>query len=93
MKIICNNLKSKIIIRVEDNGRNILSINDELMIISETGVDILKFLNDEMTSEQIINNLTEIYNADFNTIEADYYDFVEQMINIGIIDGERVFTN
>lgn len=55
-------------------------------VVNQTGLFILKKLREGLSEEEIIKSLTEEFEVDENTARRDFYDFLEQLRILGILD-------
>ncbi|HIC09686.1 MAG TPA: HPr-rel-A system PqqD family peptide chaperone [Aquificales bacterium] len=55
-------------------------------VVNQTGLFILKKLREGLSEEEIIRALTEEFEVDENTARRDFYDFLEQLRILGILE-------
>ena len=55
-------------------------------VVNPTGLFILKKLREGMDEDGVIKALTEEFEVDEDTARRDFYDFIEQLRILGIID-------
>ena len=55
-------------------------------VVNPTGLFILKKLREGMDEEGVIRALTEEFEVDGDTARRDFYDFIEQLRILGLID-------
>ena len=48
-------------------------------VVNQTGLFILKKLREGLSEEEVIKALTEEFEVDENTARRDFYDFLEQL--------------
>jgi PqqD family protein of HPr-rel-A system len=55
-------------------------------VVNQTGLFILKKLREGLSEEEVIKALTEEFEVDENTARRDFYDFLEQLRILELID-------
>lgn len=55
-------------------------------VLNQTGLFILKKLREGLLEEEVIKSLTEEFEVDENTARRDFYDFLEQLRILGLLD-------
>ncbi len=73
-------------IAVSDSGFVFNSTTGESFSVNPIGVEIIELLKQDLTIEQINNNLLEKYNADIVTIDKDVNDFISLLEQYSLID-------
>lgn len=74
-------LGSKVLINLSDEANAIIKLND-------TSFDIYNLLSQNKTKEEILNYLIKEYDIDINTLEKDYDELINDLINKGILVNE-----
>lgn len=57
-----------------------------MLRLNETAADILDFLIEETTEEEIVNELLKIYEGDRDEIAAYVHEYIGTLIEAGIIE-------
>jgi len=55
-------------------------------VVNQTGLFILKKLREGLSEEEVIKALTKEFEVDENTARRDFYDFLEQLRILELID-------
>jgi len=58
-------------------------------VLNQTGLFIIKKLREGLSEEEVIKALTEEFEVDENTARRDFYDFVEQLRILGLLETAR----
>jgi hypothetical protein len=65
----------------------ILNLRGRLLhMLNETGVFIWNRLNDNVSEEDILKEISDRYDIDIETAKKDYRDFIKQMLDANILD-------
>ncbi len=73
-------------IAVSDSGFVFNSTTGESFSVNPIGVEIIELLKQDLTIEQVNQNLLERYNADIVTIDKDVSDFISLLEQYSLID-------
>lgn len=73
-------------IAVSDSGFVFNSTTGESFSVNPIGVEIIELLKQDLSIEQINQNLLERYNADIVTIDKDVNDFINLLEQYSLID-------
>lgn len=65
-------------------GKTVLEFNG-LVTVNEVGVSLWKMLQNEVTFEDLVNGILEEYDVDEETAREDIRDFLDRMIESGIL--------
>ncbi len=76
---------------ISENGLIFNPHNGESFKINQIGIEILKMMNKNTEYEEIINFLIKKYDEEKNTIEKDFYDFINCLSRYQLIDEKRSF--
>lgn len=81
-----NLYKRNIIYRVRTiNNRNILFGDDQCFELNELALMVWNNLNGKYTINELVNNISEQYDSDKESINKDVSDFIAEMIKINAI--------
>jgi len=58
-------------------------------VLNQTGLFIVKKLREGLSEEEVIKALTEEFEVDETTARRDFYDFVEQLRILGLLETAR----
>jgi hypothetical protein len=70
---------------VSDTGFLFLPSTGETFTLSSMGIVIFKMLQQRFSSEEILNNLFNEYDADKPSLERDFDDFIFQLKKYSLI--------
>ena len=79
-------MKIKRNIAVSDSGFVFNPLTGDSFSTNPIGSEIIKMMKDNKTDLEIKNHIFEKYQTDYSTIEKDYYDFVNLLINFKLTD-------
>ncbi len=57
-------------------------------VLNQTGLFIVKKLREGLSEEEIISELLKEFEVDEETARRDFYDFMEQLRILGLIDNK-----
>ena len=66
-------------------GKTVLTFNG-LITVNEVGADLWKMLQSEVTFDDLLNGILEIYDVDEETAREDIQEFLDTLIKGGILD-------
>lgn len=55
-------------------------------VFNETGAFFMESIQAGLSSEKILEKVTDIYEIDYEIAKADLQEFTEQLINLGLIN-------
>jgi hypothetical protein len=73
-------------IAISDTGFVFNPLNGESFSVNPIGVEIVNFLKEDKSFEEIMKAILVKYSVDEATIEKDYYDFVGILKHHNLID-------
>ena len=76
---------------ISENGLIYNPLNGDSFKTNQIGVEILKLLQKNTDSEDIINILISRYSEERNTIEKDFFDFINCLNRYQLIDENKSF--
>lgn len=79
-------MKIKRNIAISDSGFVFNPLTGDSFSANPIGSEIIKMMKDNKTDLEIKNHIFEKYQTDYSTIEKDYYDFVNLLINFKLTD-------
>ncbi len=82
-KVVPRKIKDKLIIVPIEDG--VANFNDAMFSFNETGTKIWECIEQKKSLEEIINTLTETYNADTDTIQQGVLRLINTLLDKGII--------
>ena len=68
-------------------GKTVLEFNG-LITVNEVGVSIWKMLQEEVTFDQIVQNILEEYDVEESVAREDIREFLDTLITGGILTGD-----
>lgn len=71
---------------VSDTGFLFMPTSGETYILNPTGQYFFKLLREKKTVEDVVNIFLEEYDADRQTLEKDFDDFLSQLKNYQLIE-------
>lgn len=66
-------------------GKTVLTFNG-LITVNEVGADLWKMLQSEVTFDDLLNGILETYDVDEETAREDIQEFLDSLIEGGILD-------
>ncbi|HIZ13068.1 MAG TPA: PqqD family protein [Candidatus Mediterraneibacter stercorigallinarum] len=66
-------------------GKTVLTFNG-LITVNEVGADLWKMLQSEVTFDDLLNGILETYDVDEETAREDIQEFLDTLIEGGILD-------
>lgn len=66
-------------------GKTVLSFNG-LITVNEVGADLWKMLQEEVSFEDLLHGILDIYDVDEGTAREDIQEFLDTLIEGGILD-------
>ena len=66
-------------------GKTVLSFNG-LITVNEVGADLWKMLQSEVTFDDLVRGILDIYDVDETTAREDIQEFLDTLIRGGILD-------
>lgn len=66
-------------------GKTVLTFNG-LITVNEVGVDLWKMLQSEVTFNDLLRGILEMYDVDEETAKEDIQEFLDTLIEGGILD-------
>lgn len=66
-------------------GKTVLTFNG-LITVNEVGADLWKMLQSEVTFDDLLKGILEIYDVDEETAREDIQEFLDTLIEGGILD-------
>lgn len=79
-------MKIKRNIAISDSGFVFNPLTGDSYSANPIGCDIIKMMKENKSDLEIKNHIFEKYQTDYSTIEKDYYDFVNLLINYKLTD-------
>jgi hypothetical protein len=76
-------------IAISDTGFVFNPLNGESFSVNPIGVEIVNFLKDEKSFEEISKGMLAKYNVDETTFEKDYFDFVNILKHHNLIENDE----
>jgi len=73
-------------VAVSEAGLLFNPVTGESFSVNPIGVEILKFIREDQSVEQISNTILEKYNTDRANFEKDYHDFIGILYNHNLIE-------
>jgi len=73
-------------VAVSEAGLLFNPVTGESFSVNPIGVEILKFIREDQSVEQISNSILEKYNTDRANFEKDYHDFIGILYNHNLIE-------
>ena len=74
-------LDSDILINIKDDFNGVIKLN-------KTSKDIIDGINNNLSVDEIINNLKDKYDVDSNELDKDVHKFIDELISKGILINE-----
>lgn len=93
MKLRISNLRRPFILRIDDNDNGIISFNGHLIEINSTTIEIIQYLNDGMTFDDIVSTIMSSYNAEKEEIESDVVGILDELKRYGILDDDSIIRS
>ena len=69
-------------------GKTVLTFNG-LVTVNEVGADLWKMLQSEVTFDDLLNGILEIYDVDEGTAREDIQEFLDTLVEGGILDDPK----
>ena len=66
-------------------GKTVLSFNG-LITVNEVGADLWKMLQSEVTFEDLVQGILDIYDVDEETAKEDIQEFLDTLVEGGILE-------
>ena len=66
-------------------GKTVLSFNG-LITVNEVGADLWKMLQSEVSFDDLVQGILDIYDVDETTAREDIQEFLDTLIRRGILD-------
>ena len=85
-------LKSEFVLRKFSDKFIAVSVNDSaddnnvLISMNSSGAFVFELLQNEITYDEVINRLTDKYDIDISTANADFDEFLENVRKAGMLD-------
>lgn len=73
-------------IAVSDNGFMFIPTTGETFTLNQIAKDFINLIKQGKDFQSTLNNFSEKYEVDKNTIEKDFHDFVNQLKNYKILE-------
>lgn len=67
-------------------GKTVLTFNG-LITVNEVGADLWKMLQSDVTFDDLLHGVLETYDVDEETAREDIQEFLDTLVNGGILDG------
>ena len=67
-------------------GKTVLTFN-VLITVNEVGADLWKMLQSDVTFDDLLHGVLETYDVDEETAREDIQEFLDTLVNGGILDG------
>lgn len=67
-------------------GKTVLTFNG-LITVNEVGADLWKMLQSDVTFDDLLHGILETYDVDEETAREDIQEFLDTLVNGGILDG------
>lgn len=68
-------------------GKTVLTFNG-LITVNEVGADLWKMLQSEVTFEDLLRGILDIYEVDEETAKEDIQEFLDTLVEGGILEKE-----
>lgn len=72
-------------IAVSESGFLFTPSTGETFTLNETGYEIFKLLQQRLSEKEIIEKVTELFDAEYFEIEKDLFDFIQQLKKLNIV--------
>lgn len=67
-------------------GKTVLSFNG-LITVNEVGADLWKMLQSEVSFDDLVQGILDIYDVDETTAREDIQEFLDTLVQGGILEG------
>lgn len=86
MKIKIDKLEKPFILRIEENGEGIISLDGGVFSLNELSVKIILGLNENKNYDTLVSEICSEYNVDKNEVIDDVKNFIYSLVDAGIIN-------
>ena len=86
MKIKVDKFNRKFVVRVENDGSGLLAYKGTILRMNEISIEMLSLIQNGYTPFEISLDMAKKYKADRKIIEDDIDYFLNQLVNIGLVE-------
>jgi hypothetical protein len=83
MYALCPDIRYRI---VADEGVVVRQEAGEVLVLNAVGARVMELLNKPMSAAGLVNVLAEEYDVERATLEQDLSDYLENLLNAGVIE-------